>query len=575
MMKTTAWRCMKAAAMMTLVCATVNAATYVVDNANPRAADANDGSPATPWKTIQHAADTVQPGDIVCVMEGRYDERVRLQTDGADGAKIVFKAVPRRTVEMHGFVTGEADYVRIEGFNISSPHLHNGIEVAGRHVEIVDNYFTHVKAAVQGAYGEEIEGTRDWSDCGEVLVKYNQAFRTQYGIVLTGDAWRVESNEVRRLNMYVEAGQGDCDYTRTFGRDHKLRWNYFHGTDTKETGRAHVDGAQVFTAHNLTAHNVLLEQNVICDFGQGFMGSSSVPGAVSDFTFRRNIFACGTPKYGGAWGICSAGLPNTVVENNTFSDLIYYAVGIVGDGVTGGEVRNNICANMDTSIVTAHGRHTVPTETAIEHNLIHNTKPSPAGGTDTLDADPMFVDREARNFRLQLGSPAIDAGADGADIGALAHPNVYYVDPRHPAASDNLYGYAAVPFKTLAKACEVAGEGETIVLRGGVYREVLAPKAGVSVRAMPGEHVVLSGADLVEGWTRDGDAWSAPLPARPVRVLRGGEPLTDYKWSDGRITIRDTDPRLHTYETVARETVSTGEHLLLEGIEARDVLSRN
>jgi hypothetical protein len=84
------------------------------------------------------------------------------------------------------------------------------------------------------------------------------------------------------------------------------------------------------------------------------------------------------------------------------------------------------------------------------------------------------VDASNRNFRLRPGSPAIGAGQDGGTIGALAFPNVYYVDPRHPAASDDLaWGYPAVPLATLAKACELAKSGETIVLRGGVYRETL------------------------------------------------------------------------------------------------------
>jgi len=571
-MRTTARRWMAAALVLAaLACMRANAATYVVDNANPKAGDANDGSPAAPWKTIQHAADVAQAGDTVCVMAGEYAERVSVKNSGAEGAKLVFRALPRRSVTMEGFNTGEANYVRIEGFRITSARLQNGIELAGRHVEIVDNYFTRVKAAVQGDYGEETENDRDWSDSGDVLVAYNELYQTQYGFMMTGDHWRIESNEVRRLTMYDEAGQGDCDYTRPFGRDHVIRWNYFHGTNTKETGRAHVDGAQVFTAHNLTAHNVLIEENMICDFGQGFMGSSSVPGAVGDFTFRRNIFACGTPKYSGAWGVCSAGVPNTIIENNTFSDLLYYAVGIVGDGVTGGVVRNNVCAHMDTSIIDAHGRHTKPTNPVIERNLVFEAKPS-KGKDDIVGKDPMFADREARNFRLLPGSPAIDAGVGGADIGALEYPNVYYVDPRHPAASDDFHGYAAVPFKTLAKACAVAQAGETIVLRGGVYREVLAPRDGVTVRAMAGERVTLSGADLVEGWTRDGDGWSAPLAAKPTKLLRDGEPCTDYTWAEGRLRVKDPDPRLHVYETVVRATVLKGSNLAVEGVNTANTL---
>ena len=51
-------------------------------------------------------------------------------------------------------------------------------------------------------------------------------------------------------------------------------------------------------------------------------------------------------------------------------------------------------------------------------------------------------------------------GKGGATIGALEYPNVYYVDPRHPAAADEpAWGYPAVPLATLAKAMEVAQAG--------------------------------------------------------------------------------------------------------------------
>ena len=53
-------------------------------------------------------------------------------------------------------------------------------------------------------------------------------------------------------------------------------------------------------------------------------------------------------------------------------------------------------------------------------------------------------------------------------------------------ASDRMMaGYPGVPLVSLAKACEIAQPGETIVVRRGVYRDVLAPKNdGATVRAM-------------------------------------------------------------------------------------------
>jgi len=136
---------------------------------------------------------------------------------------------------------------------------------------------------------------------------------------------------------------------------------------------------------------------------------------------------------------------------------------------------------------------------------------------------------------------------------------VYYVDPRHPAAADEpAWGYPAVPLATLAKACAIAEANETIVLRGGVYREVLAPKnGGVTVRAMKGEKVTISGADLIEGWKREADgSWSAPLAAEPKKVLRDGQPWTEFTYDKAAKQIKvkaGGDPRLHVFETVVRE----------------------
>ena len=95
------------------------------------------------------------------------------------------------------------------------------------------------------------------------------------------------------------------------------------------------------------------------------------------------------------------------------------------------------------------------------------------------------------------------------------------------------------------------------MLRGGVYRETLRPKSdGVTVRAMKGEMVTISGADLIEGWKRQADgSWSASLPAQPKKVLRDGQPWGEFTYdrAAGRIVVKSGDPRLHVFETVVRE----------------------
>jgi hypothetical protein len=131
------------------------------------------------------------------------------------------------------------------------------------------------------------------------------------------------------------------------------------------------------------------------------------------------------------------------------------------------------------------------------------------------------------------------------------------VDPRHPAAADDpAWGYPGVPLKTLAKACEVAKPGETIMLRGGIYRETIALPSGVRLAGMKGEKITFSGADVVEGWARATDgSWSAPLAAAPRKILRDGQPWTDFTYDAAgkKITVKSGgDPRLHLFETVVR-----------------------
>ena len=69
----------------------------------PGGNDANPGTQAAPLRTIQHAADLAQPGDVITVHEGVYRERISPPRGGeSDAKRIVYQAAPGEKVEING-----------------------------------------------------------------------------------------------------------------------------------------------------------------------------------------------------------------------------------------------------------------------------------------------------------------------------------------------------------------------------------------------------------------------------------------------------------------------------------------
>ncbi len=491
-------------------------------------------------------------------MAGKYDERVKVKAGGAEGKPVSFLSMPRHAASVGGFDL-EADYVRVEGFEITSDKPATAVQLRASHCEILDNYIHNMMAGVSGTSGEpSADGkARDYSAVAHNRIAYNKVYHCEYGFILGGNDWLVEDNEVNRLFMYASGNQyDDCDYSRFFGKGCVERRNYYHGSTQKEIKTAHVDCLQTFCNNGEISMGLLFEYNACFDFHQMCMVESAPHiGNVRDWTFRRDIASPNSPSMRGGWGPDIIQTPNVTIENCTIVTPRWSAIGLRGKESTGGLIVNNMLCDAERAVDDRSDF--TAANPVMEHNLTFETAPL-AGDLNINGKDPLFVDPQNRNFRLREGSPAIAAGKGGATIGALEYPNVYYVDPRHPAAADMpAWGYPGVPLASLAMACEVARPGETIILRGGVYREILAPKNdGVTVRATKGERVTISGADVIDGWKRDaGGGWSASLAAKPKKVLRDGQAWSDFRYdTTARQIAVNTggDPRLHVFETVVR-----------------------
>ncbi len=174
---------------------------------------------------------------------------------------------------------------------------------------------------------------------------------------------------------------------------------------------------------------------------------------------------------------------------------------------------------------------------------------------------------------------------------AAAPAATYHVAQQSPQAADDGPGTGQRPWKTISKAAEMAEPGDAVLIHAGTYREHVRPAhsgtaaAPITYEAAPGEEVILTGADLVTGWTAVGggiwkkEPWTHRFPTHPndsrhrlvgrcEQVIVDGRLLAQAEGSEsmapgsffadpGRKTLlvrlpRDRDPNQATVEASVR-----------------------
>jgi hypothetical protein len=109
-------------AALTFLPVAASAMQFVV---GPSGNDSAAGTAAAPWKTLQHAANVVGPGDHVTVNAGNY-VGFNLTTSGTAAAPIVFEATPGVAITQRNSVTPDginlegASYVTVENFTVNN-----------------------------------------------------------------------------------------------------------------------------------------------------------------------------------------------------------------------------------------------------------------------------------------------------------------------------------------------------------------------------------------------------------------------------------------------------------------------
>ena len=165
---------------------------------------------------------------------------------------------------------------------------------------------------------------------------------------------------------------------------------------------------------------------------------------------------------------------------------------------------------------------------------------------------------------LSLSAPVL--AVTHAPEAAAADGNIIHVSAE--GGSDAGDGSAAKPFQTVGAALKVAGNGDTVELANGTYREgELAVDKGVTIKAAEGAKPVLTGAEVPTNWSAGGDGkWSTGndmvrfctvctinadpakegIAAHPEQVFVDGKPLTQVlsraEVTESTFYVEDPDP---------------------------------
>ncbi|MCB1205972.1 MAG: right-handed parallel beta-helix repeat-containing protein [Verrucomicrobiae bacterium] len=330
---------------------------------SPAGADANPGSLAAPWKTLQKAASTVPAGSTVYLRAGVYSEKVEIDVSGnAVDGPVVFKAYPGEEPILDGTalpfdpdnsnaliaIHGQS-HLRIEGltlrnFGTATRYLTPVgilVEDASHHIEIVGNLIHGIETRYGGLDGGDAHGIAVFGSAAtpisDLLIAENELYGLRLGsseaLVLNGNVttFEVRDNVVRDCNNIAidfigyegtapspaldRARDGSCRGNLVFHINSAFNPAYggnpANGGGDTSAGGLYVDGGA----------RILIEGNVVHHANIGIELASEHAGRTTEaITVRDNLLYHNTigGLFLGGYDRRRGATRNCLVENNTF-----------------------------------------------------------------------------------------------------------------------------------------------------------------------------------------------------------------------------------------------------------------
>ena len=444
---------------------------YVATNGN----DANPGTLLSPWKTIQKAADTLQPGDTVFVRRGTYKGLVNINVSGTAGSPITFTnyANEKPVMDATGIAPPPDDraliyiadrsYLIIHGFEVrnfstAKPELQpSGIFVTGasHDIELRNNNVHAIKNTHKdgNAFGIAIYGTSSTQAITGLVIEGNEVHHLKTGnsesMVVNGNVtgFAVTNNRVHdnnNIGIDFAGFENTCPVAALDrARDGVCRgntvWNISSRANPSYAGSASADGIYCDGAKGVT-----IERNIIylVDIGVELAsehGNGNCDGCIlrDNFISHCRITGLGLGGYDAQRGATL----NCTVTNNTFyqNDTLRTGSGevMLQFYLTNNTLKQNIFVAGAQNVFVSNPA-TSNTGTVFDYNCYFSKsaadsewqwknagitgfdawKVTAAQDAHSLFADPKFVKPTTGNFRLQPASPAVDAGDPGFVAGA-------------------------------------------------------------------------------------------------------------------------------------------------------------
>jgi parallel beta-helix repeat protein len=438
---------------------------YYVDN---NASSDGDGSWDHPWKSINDHVGDLFPGDTMCVRgdvsgSGRVYEvgRIYLDSergavrDGAPGSPITVRSYADEKVILRNVGSGPivhfrgADYWVFEGFTMD----HNN---CGDRAVIFDHGASHNVLRDNEIYDGTNDGIVLYDDhnVGNVIennhIHHFDAGDKDAHCIFPGpgsDDTIIRGNIVHDcsgdgVQIYAVVSTPISEYSKNV----QIVDNVFYrgtlersedGLDIKGADGLEVSGNELYGYYHSSpgsgraivvqkgSRNIFFGSNVIHDTSYGISCHPKGDKHPENITIENNLFY----NVNGDYAIMFNAVYGAIVYHNTVANATGYSIYIAGDGLHGGDIRNNLAYDSGRAEI---GSGAPFVNVTVGHNGWFDAESEFTDPTDVVGSgDPGFVDVANNDYHLVADSPACNAGTDvgvTADFEGDARPFGDYPD---------------------------------------------------------------------------------------------------------------------------------------------------